>query len=159
MCTTKATFGFPDARLEEARDLLHCRGPIIPVEIGFDPNFNRASIEPPKLPQCLYNALLDTGADNNAVDKALARDLGLKESEPTTVLGITGHCEEAPTFMTQINIPKVGYSIHGKVAGLELRTRHRPVHAIIGRSFLRSFKLTYEGARGVFALEHSCPSS
>lgn len=50
--------------------------------------------------------------------------------------------------LAQIYIPAIGGSILGKFAGVHLIAGQQPHYALIGRTFLRHFTMTYEGATG-----------
>ena len=128
------------------------RGPVIDVQIGYDPHFDIDKINVtglPKLGQQIYNALIDTGATASCVDKSLATSLGLQIVDRQSSVGIGG-VQEFDLYLAQIYIPRLGWGTHGSFQGVHLSDKNGnvPYHAILGRTFLTDFRMVYDGWTG-----------
>lgn len=56
-------------------------------------------------------------------------------------------------YLAQIYVPDLGYTIYGKFTGVHLAAGGQEHSAVLGRSFLRRFKMTYDGQNGTVILE------
>jgi hypothetical protein len=51
-------------------------------------------------------------------------------------------------YLAQIYIPGLKWTIYGRFSGVQLTTGGQPHSALLGRTFLRNFTLSYEGRTG-----------
>ncbi len=128
-------------------------GPTLPVQIGFDPEYRLALDRPPDLPTNPYPALVDTGATASCIDSALAVDLKLPVVDRRSMAGVGGKAE-FNIHLAQIYIPLLDFTIRGGFAGVHLIAGGQPHYALIGRTFLRYFRMTYDGRTGVVTLSN-----
>ncbi|MXW14140.1 MAG: hypothetical protein F4120_11040 [Rhodothermaceae bacterium] len=107
--------GFGDANgIQGSQILINC-GPIIDVQIGYDPNFdiNKIHISGlPKLGQKKYRALIDTGATGSSIDKDLANSMGLHIVDKGSMIVGSG-VQEFDRYLAQIYVPSLGWGEHG----------------------------------------------
>ena len=140
----RVDFGF-----EGEPHLLTEIGPTLAVRIGFDPGFNpdenRYGL--PELPQAPLPALVDTGALESCIDSALARELDLPVVDRGTVAGVHG-ASEVDYHLAQVYVPGLDWTVYGTFAGVHLTAGGQVHTALIGRTFLQDFTLTYEGRTG-----------
>jgi hypothetical protein len=144
--------GFPDAAGVSGRDLLVMHGPTVSVHIGFDPTFVPGAIPPtiPNLPQTPFSALVDTGAIVSCIDNRLAMQLNLPIVDQRSMSGNRG-AGLANVHLAQIHVPSLAFMVHGEFCGVDLIAGY---HALLGRTFLRDFTLTYEGRTGMVTLSN-----
>lgn len=129
--------------------LLSYLGPTILVDIGFDPNFNPTSL-PSAAPIAGVQgvrALVDTGAGDNCIDNLLATSLNLPVADRRPVSGIHGS-HISNMHLAQVHIPSLGFTIYGMFAGVDLHAGGQPHLALLGRTFLQRFTMTYDGRTG-----------
>jgi hypothetical protein len=146
----QAKCGFNDVPGGAAgKTLLSYVGPTILVDIGFDPTF-----DPETLPSGVpisgvegVRALVDTGAGESCIDNILAASLNLPITDRRPVSGIHGS-RLTSMHLAQIHIPSLGYTLYGMFAGVDLHAGGQPHLALLGRSFLQSFTMIYEGRTG-----------
>jgi hypothetical protein len=58
----------------------------------------------------------------------------------------------ASIFIAQIHVPSLAFTIYGAFAGVDLAAGGQVHKALIGRTFLRAFKMVYEGTTGTVTL-------
>lgn len=121
-------------------------GPTMYVQIGLDPAYT-VGASPPKLPHVNLPALVDTGATLNCIDSSLAERLQLPVVDRKSVIGVHGPVE-TDFYAAQIYTPVLNWVTHGIFAGLPLANSGQLHYALIGRSFLKDFTMTYEGRTG-----------
>ncbi len=51
-------------------------------------------------------------------------------------------------YLAHIHIPNLNFTIYGAFAGVDLIAGGQRHYALIGRTFLRYFKMTYDGLTG-----------
>lgn len=152
-----ASCGFSDYADTPGQDRLESYGPTLSVEIGFDPLFQPHSESGrPDLPTESHSALVDTGAVASCIDADLAAALGLPLFTRGSISGVGG-VSEVQYHLAQIYIPALNYTIHGAFAGVHLSAGRQPHQAIIGRDFLKNFRMTYEGRTGEVILSNDMP--
>lgn len=144
---SKISAGFSDQPELSGRDALVRYGPTILVEIGFDADFEDSELERPDIPDDLFPALVDTGASENCIDVDLARTLGLPVGDQYDVAGITG-VSSFDYFLAQMYVPGLNRTIYGQFAGVRLQAGGQSQYAIIGRDFLQSYLMAYDGRSG-----------
>lgn len=143
--------GFRDSKDVPAKDLLVRLGPTLRVDVGFDPDYDGTKPQtPPNLPVKAAWALIDTGASICCIDAALAMHLNLPIIDQRTCSGISG-AVEVNMHLAQIHAPSLNFTIYGSFAAVDLAGGQHPV--LIGRDFLRHFKMTYDGPTGEVFLE------
>ena len=138
--------GFRSGRGNETpADLLERFGPTLFVDIGLK---SRAVVgQPPDLAEKRIRALIDTGADGNCIDDALARRLGLPEIDKGEVSGIGGK-SMASMYLARMYIPQLERLIFEPLAGVRLEEGDQWHRAILGRRFLRQYRMTYDARAG-----------
>lgn len=127
-------------------------GPTLLVDIGFDASF-KANVSANRPTPGLQNvhALVDTGATECCIDSLVAAQLALPAVDQRPVSGVHGQ-RLATFYLAQIYIPSLVFTMYGAFAGVDLLAGGQMHFALIGRSFLRSFKMTYEGTTGTVTL-------
>ena len=152
-----ASCGFVDHADTPGRDWLAIYGPTLEVEIGFDPLFRAETVSKrPDIPSKRWRALVDTGASTSCIDSALAAELGLPLSGRDNVAGVGG-ISSVDRHLAQIHIPSLNWTIYGEFSGAYLSAGGQPHQALIGRSFLAHFRMTYEGRTGEVILSNDMP--
>lgn len=126
---------------------LHQWGPILRVRIGFDPSYRTDTLTLPNIPQIDLLALIDTGALTNCIYASLAQRLQLPRVDRYPVIGVHGPVT-TDFYAAQIYIPSMNWVVPGRFAGLPLQKSGQPYSALIGRSFLYSVTMTYDGPTG-----------
>ena len=139
--------GFPDQPNELIR-----YGPTLYVDIGFDASFIPAEGSVPNLQAKLLPALVDTGAMESCIDSALAQVLNLPIVNRRNVSGAHG-AAPVNVHLAHIYVPSLNHTIYGQFAGVHLTAGGQPHTALIGRTFLQRFTMTYNGATGDVVLE------
>ena len=150
----KAACGFDTTPGSNGHDLLVSFGPTLLVSIGFDPNFKTdgsAKIPVPKAGIEQVRALVDTGATECCIDSMLAAQLSLPVIDKRKIAGVHG-AQEVSIHLAQIYVPSLHHTIYGAFAGVHLVAGGQWHQALIGRSFLRSFTMVYEGKTGTVIL-------
>lgn len=130
-------------------DLLLVRGSSILVQIGFDPNYRRG-LKPVQTSQG-YRALVDTGASKTCIDSGVARSLNLPIVDEVVIAGVHGS-DRVNIHLAQIYIPSFNLTVSGNFVAVKLHESGQPYGALLGRSFLRNFKLEYDGTNGAASL-------
>lgn len=140
--------GFKDiAGGVSGRNLLVGYGPTVVVDIGFDQRAETSLRAGPRRGSIRVHALVDTGATESCVDTNLAARLGFPVVDRQFVSGIGGRLEVS-LYLAEIQVPGLGVTIYGPFAGVLLADGGQPHEALIGRSFLSSFTMVYDGKTG-----------
>lgn len=145
-CMQSTLCGFKDLGSIKGADLLQQFGPTLRVDIGFDEKF-RANGGRPELAVKDVHALVDTGASTNCIDSDLAMTLDLPIVDQARVAGISGP-KIVNVHLAQVYIHELDEVIYEQLVGVDLSAGGQPHSALIGRSFLRNFKMVYDGALG-----------
>ena len=140
--------GFPDIPEQDRSALLAEVGPTVPVQIGFDLGFDQSTNPAPDIPPDLFPALVDTGASANSIDADLAARLGLPVIDLDTEVSGSAGRHLADVYLARIHIPGLDRTISGRFTGIKLASGGQLHSAIIGRSFLKDFVLSYDGRTG-----------
>jgi hypothetical protein len=134
-------------------ELMAWLGPMIEVEIGLDPTYDPTRPQKtPKLEATGVWALIDTGAAMSYIDVNLAKNLHLPEIDKETVAPVLGGPQEIVTYLGQLHIPSLAFTVNGQFGGLELIRSQFSAAAILGREFLMTCRLTYDGPTGKVTL-------
>ena len=123
--------------------------------MGFDPDLVVGRGRP-QLPDAAFAALVDTGAQESCIDSALAMELGLPIVDRQRVAGAQG-ASEVNRHLAQIHVPELDWVVYGAFAGVHLTAGGQPHLALIGRTFLQNFTLTYEGPSGRVTIDNDAP--
>jgi predicted aspartyl protease len=131
-----------------AQDLLVAGGPRIYVDIGFDPSYTYVKGGPLPVPgKTNLPALVDTGAGESCIDSLLAAQLNLPIVNKRMQAGAHG-AKMVNIHMAQVHIPALNFVLYGEFAAVDLRIGGQSIDALIGRTFLQHFKMTYDGMTG-----------
>ena len=147
----EAMCGFQDGPNGSGEQLLTTIGPTLGVRIGFDQNYRTGGNAQPVLPEAQHPALVDTGATESCIDSSLAALLHLPIVDRKPLSGAHGQ-DEVNMHLAQIYVPSLSWVIVGQFAGVHLRAGGQPHFALIGRTFLRSFTMIYNGRTGSVTL-------
>jgi hypothetical protein len=126
-------------------ELLTTVGPTLMVDIGFDPNFKIGII--PAAGITNVKALVDSGAGESCIDSLLAAQLNLPVVDRREISGAGGR-QEVNMHLAQVHVPALTWTIYGVFAGVHLSAGGQVHQALIGRTFLRNFVMTYNGLTG-----------
>ena len=142
--------GFTDdpSRGVSGAHLLVSLGPTLQVDIGFDPSYSPAGATPPVPGITGVHALVDTGAQECCIDAMLATNLNLPVINRRSVSGVQGSFE-VNVYMAQVHFPALNKTMYGAFAGVNLAAGGQPHSALIGRTFLQHFTMTYDGKTGL----------
>ncbi len=143
--------GFADTGAVRGADLLQKFGPAIGARIGLDPNYVVGSDVPLDLPEREYRALVDTGAAVSCVDANLAAAPHSPIVDRQVHSGAGGRFE-VNIHAAQIFLPELGWALDGRFAGVYLEAGGQPYHALLGRDFLKDFRMLYDGETGQVTL-------
>jgi predicted aspartyl protease len=145
--------GFDDSVGVNGADLLMLVGPTLYVDIGFDQNYDPQKGGVPIAGMKQLQALVDTGATESCIDNLLAASLALPIVDRRPISGSAGS-HVANVYLAQVRIIAINYTIWGAFAGVELAAGGQAHSALIGRTFLRNFTMTYEGRSGTVVLSN-----
>lgn len=135
---TKAD-GLPDF------DTLYVYGPTVQVTVGHyspDPESPPAAPKPSKA----VHALVDTGAYQSCIDSDLAVELGLPVIDKQLISGASG-AQEHDVYMAHVTIPGLEFVQYGRFTGVNLKAGGQEHSVLLGRTFLRSVIMIYDGIR------------
>ena len=132
-------------------ELLTMYGPTLYVDIGFDSSFKTGQIPVPGMKNLA--ALVDTGAGESCIDSMLASQLNLPIIDRVTISGANGK-SEVNMHLAQIRIPNLDFTIYGAFAGVHLLAGGQQHLALIGRTFLRHYTMTYNGRTGTVLISN-----
>ena len=141
-----AQAGFRRGRgTEGPADLLVKLGPTLRVDVG---HRSRAAPDAPlNLAAKSVRALLDTGAGMDGIDETLARDLNLPVTDEVEVSGIGGR-HRARLYLARLWIPGLDRLLFQPFAGVKLEEGDQWHRVILGRNFLRAYRVNYVGLTG-----------
>jgi hypothetical protein len=128
-----------------AADLLAELGPTFRVDIGLKPRSPAGAS--PDLPKKGVWALIDTGAGANCIDDGLAKSLGLPITDEGEVSGIGGKFF-ATVYIARIYVPALERLIFERFAGVKLEEGQQRHRVILGRPFLRPYRMVYDAISG-----------
>ena len=151
MPTASAGFGGSDD--ESGQSELVYYGPILSVQIGFDAAFQPVPGTRPSLPEHLHVALVDTGATASCIDSRLAELLRLPVVDQERIAGAQG-VSTANVHLAHIYVPALRFTIQGTFSGVHLAAGGQPYQALLGRTFLQYFTMTYEGRTGAVTISN-----
>jgi hypothetical protein len=123
------------------------------VDIGFDPAYTSAV--PWRIPAggiSGIGALIDTGAAESCIDSLLAAQLNLPIVDRRPVSGCHG-TQDVNMHLALVHVRSLNRTIIGIFAGFHLQAGGQPHRALIGRTFLKHYKMIYNGLTGEVVLE------
>ena len=130
---------------EGPADLLVRLGPTVFVDIGLKSRSRPG--EAPDLPEKRVKALIDTGAGGDCIDDALARRLKLPVHDEGEISGVGGR-HRAFIYTARIYIPSLDRLLFQPFTGVKLYEGEQWHRVILGRVFLRQYRLAYDGLTG-----------
>lgn len=130
---------------ESAADLLVRLGPTVHVDIGL--KSRSIAGETPDLPEKKIKALIDTGAGGDCIDDELAQRLKLPIMDEGEISGVGGR-HHAFIYTARLYIPKLDRLLFQPLTGVKLSEGEQWHRVILGRSFLRGYRLIYDGVSG-----------
>lgn len=130
---------------ESAADLLTRLGPTLLVDLGY--RSRAAPDAAPNLPAKRIRALLDTGAGADCIDEVLAESLGLPVTNEVEISGIGGR-HHALVYMARLYVPALERLVFQPFAGVKLEAGDQWHRVILGRGFLRPYRMDYGGGSG-----------
>jgi predicted aspartyl protease len=133
------------------KDLLTFYGPTIFVDIGFDAAFKPDQTHAPIPGMSGIRALVDSGATESCIDSVLAAQLNLPIIDRKTFSGIGGK-HEVNIHLAQVRVPSLNVTLYGAFAGVHLEAGGQWHKALIGRTFLQNYTMTYNGRTGSVTL-------
>lgn len=112
-----------------------------------------------KVPRVSAMLMIDTGAAKTAIDNQLVTQLGLPSVRYDQVVGISQQPLECPVYYVDLEMRvtmdkrTASYSFSTQVVGVPPPQNGVPYNGFIGRDFLSQWRLTYDGPRGVVAMQ------
>ncbi|WP_158819995.1 hypothetical protein [Granulicella sp. S156] len=149
----EAHCGFEDAGSDvQGSDLLISLGPTLLVDIGFDPAYLPSDRGPAPIAGLKsVEALVDTGATTSCIDSLPGEQLGLPIVDRVPIAGVGGQ-HLANMYLAQIHVPALNRTLYGTFAGVNLRAGGQPHNALMGRTFLRHYRMVYDGPSGTVTI-------
>jgi hypothetical protein len=147
-----ATCGYTNLGSITGAQRLAFLGPILEVDVGFDASYHHASSSPPTPDVKGLQALVDTGAMQSCIDASLAMQLKLPIVNQVQVAGAHG-AAMLNVHMAQVYVPTLPHLMWGNFVGADLVGGGQPIRAILGRDFLRHFKMSYNGQTGLVTIQ------
>lgn len=135
---------------EGPADLLVRLGPTLLVDIGL--KSRSVAGEAPDLPEKKVKALIDTGAGGDCIDDELARRLRLPIHDEGEISGVGGR-HRAFIYTARIYVPSLDRLLFQPFTGVRLSEGEQWHRVILGRSFLRHYRLAYDGMTGQVEIE------
>lgn len=138
---------------ETPADLLVRLGPTLKVDIGLKAGRSSAG-GAPDLPMKGVRALIDTGAGGDCIDDDLAQSLGLPITDEGEISGVGGR-HHAYIYTARIWVPNFDRLLFQPFTGVKLTQGEQWHQVILGRGFLRPYRLVYDGSSGQVELENA----
>lgn len=128
-----------------AADLLVQVGPTVRVDIGRKSRAQPA--DPPDLAGKRIKALIDTGAGGDCIDELLAQELRLPVTEKGVISGVGGR-HAALIYTARLYVPALNQLLFQQFTGVKLAEGAQPHRVLLGRTFLRHYRMMYDGLTG-----------
>lgn len=139
--------GYQDA--PQGLKLLAYHGPLLWVDVGFDPSYKDTNQAPPAAGKARIYALVDTGARYGCIDGGLAAELNLPIVDRGKVIGVTdGSPVEVNIHLAQVHVPALKFTQQGRFAAVPLVAGGHRYDVLLGRSFLSYCQMQYDGVTG-----------
>ena len=126
-------------------DLLAELGPTLKVDIGLRRSLGADG--KPDLPRKGVRALIDTGAGADCIDEDFAKSLGLVAHDEGYISGVGGR-HWAAAYVVRLYVHSLDRLLFQSFSGVKLRQGGQWHEVILGRTFLRQYRMTYDGANG-----------
>ena len=140
MPVVSATFehdrGLPD------RDALLRHGPSIDVHVAPLARYAEPGLDGPPA-----GAIIHTATRYDCIDAAFAERLRLPVVDTVEVLTPAGHHTIA-VYAAFVTVPRLGLQRFGSFVGIDFAYAGSPRRVVLGRSFLESVIMIYDGLRG-----------
>lgn len=133
-----------------AADLLVQFGPTLKVDIGR--KLKSVPGEKPDLECKGIKALIDTGAGGDCIDDRLAQKLNLPVTEEGEISGVGGR-HHAYIYTARLYVPSLNRLLFQQFTGVKLAEGQQFQRVILGRTFLRQYRLIYDGLTGEVDVE------
>ena len=146
--------GFLDTPNASGDQLLVQYGPTVLVLGGFDPLFRAGAGIHPALPSDRIPAVVDSGATISCIDTGRVETLNLTFVGMRDFVGIAGSSRR-PMHLAQFAIPDLGFYVYGEFAVVDLIAGGQPHEELLGRSFLRAFRMICDGRTGEVIIENN----
>ena len=140
--------GFKDKENRADAAMLARYGPTLAVTVGHLKSDNTLDADGPA--ESVY-ALVDTGAEQSCIDDALAQKLNLPVVNIMTIAG-AGGAKDCPVYLAGIDIPALDFYQYGQFAGVDLAAGGQEHRVLLGRTFLSSVIMIYDGVRAQITL-------
>lgn len=124
------------------------------VDIGL--KSRAAPGDSPDLPLKSVRALIDTGAGGDCIDDDLAQSLRLPVTDEGEISGVGGK-HHAFVYLARMWVPSLGRLLFQPFTGVRLSQGEQWHRVILGRSFLRQHRLSYDGGSGQVELSSPSP--
>lgn len=135
-------------------DLLARFGPTLRVDLGLR---SRTAVDGrPDLPQKGVRALIDTGAGGDCIDDDLARSLNLPVTDEGEISGVGGK-HRAFVYTARLYIPAMDILLFQPFTGVKLQGGDQWHQVLLGRSFLRPYRMIYDGGSGEVTIDKPMP--
>lgn len=128
-----------------AADMLVQIGPTVHVDIG-----RKSRSGPGKTPDLAgkrIKALIDTGAGGDCIDETLAQELRLPATEKGVISGVGGR-HEAVIYTARLYVPALDRLLFQQFTGVRLAEGEQLHRVLLGRTFLRHYRMSYDGVSG-----------
>lgn len=93
------------------------------------------------------HALVDTGACQSCIDIDLATKLKLPVVDVQNIAGAGGAAQH-DVYMAMVQIPALNFHQRGRFTGVKLQDGGQVHQVLLGRTFLESCILIYDGVKG-----------
>lgn len=127
---------------------LWAQGPIIRVAIGRPADTERSHSS---------LALIDTGARESAIDVKLAFDARLQIVDIRSY-GSAAGAYETPEYLANLTVPALNLGKHGRFGGTRLAELGYDFGVLLGRDFLLSAQMVYDGRTGSVVVSDDTPT-
>lgn len=131
-------------------DLLVEIGPTLRVDVGLKSRSQAG--DRPDLAGKNIKALIDTGAGGDCIDESLAVALGLPVTDEGEISGVGGR-HHAFIYTARVYVPTLDRLLFQPFTGVKLQAGAQLHQLILGRTFLRQYRLIYDGASASVELQ------
>lgn len=97
-------------------------------------------------------ALIDTGAGGDCIDDVLATELNLPITGEGEISGVGGR-HHAFIYTARLYVPALDKLLFQQFTGVKLAEGQQFQRVILGRTFLRTYRLVYDGMTGQVEIE------
>ncbi len=110
------------------------------------------------VPHLKIRLLVDTGAEKTVVERAIAQQLGIPPLRFTEVVGVSQQPDRCPVYRALLELPVrraegvATATLAVDVVATGAFSDRYPYHGFLGRDFLRTVLLQYDGSNGTFEL-------